>query len=173
MESNAVRYSVTRLTVLVGSTLPEFQSRFEETVPAFPIERVAEVIRRQGPWQDMVDLINIASTVGFFIFSTNDVTPTVRLAGDQTAGVGYLMGNPVIMESMYRHDPAIVLYAPLHIGIWGKPDAPGYIGFDRPSDQFASFENDEIAKVGFVLNRKLADLLERLGVTAPEELLTS
>ena len=114
-----------------------------------------------------------ASPLGFFIFYKNDVEPTVRLAGDTASGVAYLMGNNTIMERMFRHEPAILLYAPLHMVIWGDPDGPAYLTFDKPSDQFGSFANPQITAVGVELDRKLAALLEHLGVAVPDALRTT
>ena len=67
-------------------------------MPPFPAEKVMELVQRQAPWQDMLDLMTATSPLGFFIFFANDVEPTVRLAGDQASGVTYLMGNSTIME---------------------------------------------------------------------------
>ena len=167
---SAVRYSVNRLTVETGATAAEFRSRYEQAVPPFPAGQVKALIERQAPWQEMLDLADTTAPFGFFIFYTNDVRPTVQLAGDTAYGVAYLMGNHTIMESMYRHEPAILLYAPLHTVIWGDPDGPAYFTFDKPSDQFGSFANPDITAVGVELDHKMATLLEHLGVRVPDAL---
>jgi hypothetical protein len=112
--AGAVGYRATRLTVEAGPDMARFRERYERAVPPFPAEKVSELVQRQAPWQDMLDLMAATSPLGFFIFFANDVEPTVRLAGDQASGVAYLMGNSTIMERMFRHQPAILLYAPLH-----------------------------------------------------------
>ena len=170
--TGAVAYRATRLTVEVGPDLPEFRARYEQAVPPFPAGQVKELIRRQAPWQDMLDLMAATSPLGFFIFFTNDVQPTVRLAGDHGTGVAYLMGNSTIMERMFRHQPAILLYAPLHTVIWQNPAGPAYFTFDKPSDQFSSFANPQITQVGTELDHKMATLLEHLAVPVPSALLT-
>lgn len=170
---SAVRYSVSRLTIAVGVTPGEFRSRYEQAVPPFPADQVADLVRRRAPWQDMLDLVTAAAPLGFFIFYKNDVDAVVRLAGDQSSGVSYLMGNNTVMERMFRHEPAILLYAPLHTDIWGDPDGPSYLTFDRPSDQFGSFANAEVSKVGAELDHKLAALLDHLGVSVPDQLCTT
>ncbi len=170
--AGAVRYHVTRLTVEVGPDLAGFRARYEKAVPAFPAGQVKDLVHRQAPWQEMLDLMAAASPLGFFIFYTNDVAPTVRLAGDQASGVAYLMGNNTIMESMFRHQPAILLYAPLHTVIWGNPGGPAYFTFDKPSDQFGSFADPQVTAVGIELDRKMAALLEHLGVPVPNALVT-
>ena len=85
-----------------------------------------------------------------------------------------LLAVPIpVRERMFRHEPAVLLYAPLHIVIWGDPGGPGYLTFDRPSDQFGSFGDAEVSKVGVELDGKLAVLLEHLGVSVPDELRTT
>ncbi|WP_375487569.1 hypothetical protein [uncultured Mycobacterium sp.] len=37
----------------------------------------------------------------------------MRLLGHKTRVMTYMMGNNVVVETMYRHDPAVMLYAPL------------------------------------------------------------
>ena len=169
----AVRYSVNRLTVETPSAPAEFRARYELAVPVFPAGQVKDLVQRQAPWQDMVDLMAAASPLGFFIFCKVDADPTVRLAGDKASGVAYLMGNNTIMERMFRHEPAILLYAPLHTVIWGDPDGPAYFSFDKPSDQFGSFANPQITAVGVELDRKMAALLDHLGIGVPDALHTT
>ena len=171
--ADTVLYRATRLTVEAGPDLAEFRARYEQAVPAFPAGQVKDLVDRQAPWRDMLDLMAATSPLGFFLFYTNDVAPTVRLAGDQASGVAYLMGNNTIMERMFRHQPAILLYAPLHTVIWQNPDGPAYFTFDRPSDQFGSFANPQVTEVGIELDRKMAALLEHLEVPVPNALLTS
>jgi hypothetical protein len=82
------------------------------------------------------------------------------------------MGNHITMERMYRYQPAVLMYAPLHTVIWGDPEGPAYFTFDKPSDQFGSFGNPRITAVGVELDQKLAALLEHLKLRPPRELLT-
>jgi hypothetical protein len=92
------------------------------------------------------------------------------LAGDEGKCVSYLMGNHTIAERMYRFEPAVLLYAPLHVAIWAYGEYDARLSFDRPSDQFGSFHNPEIAKVGEELNAKMAALLAHLNLQVPEGL---
>jgi hypothetical protein len=169
---SAMRYTVNRMTVETGSAPAEFQSRYEQAVPLYPADRVNELVRQRAPWQEQLDLMTAVAPLGFCIFYKLDVDPVVRLAGDQASGVAYLMGNHTIMERMFRYEPAILLYAPLHTVIWGNPGGPAYFSFDRPSDQLGSFGNPQVTTVGVELDRKLAALLEHLRVPVPDALLT-
>jgi hypothetical protein len=81
------------------------------------------------------------------------------------------MGNHVIAERMYRYEPSVLLYAPLHVTLWAYPEGTAWFSFDRPSDQFGSFGRHEILAVGRELDRKIATLLEHLRLPVPSGLL--
>src|SRR5262249_62163048 len=98
-------------------------------------------VTRQAPWKNRLEWMPPPAPPGFCIFYKNDVNAVVNLAGAPSPGVSYLMGNNPVMERIFRYEPAVLLYAPLHIVIWGDPDGPGYLTFDRPSDQFGRFTN--------------------------------
>ena len=93
-------------------------------------------------------------------------------AGDIADCVAYLMGNHVIAETMFRHDPRAMLYAPLRTLVWEDRTGQAWFTADQPSTQFASLGIPEVARVGEELDRKLALLLEELDVPVPEPLVT-
>jgi hypothetical protein len=170
---STVQRSVTRLTIDLESTFEDFRRRYEEAVPPNPDDRVRELVTRQASWQEMLDLVDAIAPYGFLIYGTTDAGPVMRLAGDQWSSVAYLMGNHTIAERMFRHEPSVMLYAPLRTEIWAGSDGAAYFTFDKPSDHFGSFGNPAVAAVGVELDRKLASLLDHLGVAVPEALLTS
>ena len=94
----------------------------------------------------------------------------MRVAGHRNRCTTYLMGNHIVAERMYRHDPGILLYAPLRTTIYEDHDDRLWFSVDQPSTRFSSFGDPEIAAVGVELDGKLADLFTTLGVTAPAEL---
>jgi hypothetical protein len=171
--AHAIQYGVRRWTVDTESTPSEFRARYEQAVPALPSERVNELVQRRAPWQEMIKLMENASPSGFFIYRKSDLDQLMSLAGDQASCTSYLMGNHTIAERMFRYEPAVMLYAPLHTTIWGPVGGPANFTFDQPSDQFASFGNPEVKAVGVELDRKLAALLSHLRVGVPDALLTS
>ena len=163
----ATSYSVSRLTVDVPSPFEEFREQYEQAVPPLPREQIDALIERNAPWNEMLDLIGTEAPFGFLIYWRNDVRPVMRLAGDTAQGVSYLMGNHTTAERMYRYQPAVMLYAPLHTMIWEAQDGGTRFTFDRPSDQFGSFGTPEINEVGRELDRELAILVDHLGLEVP------
>ncbi|MUL48972.1 DUF302 domain-containing protein [Mycobacterium sp. CBMA293] len=81
-----------------------------------------------------------------------------------------MVGNNVIAETMFRHDPGIMLYAPLRTAIYESADGAVHLSIDQPSTRFASFGDPRITEVEMRLDNKLADLLRLLGTTVPPEL---
>jgi len=54
----------------------------------------------------------------------SEVDRLMSLAGDDASCTSYLMGNHTIAERVFRHEPAAILYAPLHTAIWGPSADP-------------------------------------------------
>jgi hypothetical protein len=163
-------YIVNRITIPTGMFQSEFRQRFEEVVPRLPLEQVRELEVRKAPWQEMVDLIERAAPLGFLIYGINDVERLVRLAGDSGSAVAYLMGNHTIMERMFRYEPSVVMYAPLHVAIWSRSDGQALFSVDKPSDQFVSFSDLMVTAVGYELDQKLTVLLQHLNLKVPDTL---
>jgi Domain of unknown function DUF302 len=165
-------YAVKRLNVEVAG-VREFQRLYEEAVPANPLEEIVALAQRGASWAEVLDAHAEWAPHGFLIYFRNDVHPVMQLAGDQNDCIAYLMGNVTIAEQMFRHDPRAMLYAPLHTVIWEDANERAWFTADQPSTQFASFGVPAVSAVGVELDRKLAALLEALGVEVPSALLAS
>jgi hypothetical protein len=163
-------YVVNRMTIPTGMVQSEFRLRFEDAVPPLPRDEVIKLENRGAPWSEMIDLVKGAAPWGFLIYGINDVDRVVRLAGDSSSAVAYLMGNHIIMERMFRFEPSVVMYAPLHVAIWSRSDGEAFFSIDKPSDQFGSFAVPKVTAVGYELDAKLAALLRHLGLRVPDTL---
>jgi uncharacterized protein (DUF302 family) len=162
-------YNVPRLTVPVSDLL-EFKQSYEAAVPDLPVDAVRELVARRAPWSEMKRLISGAAPLGFLIYFRNEVSPVMQLAGDMSRCTAYLMGNHLIAERMFRHDPRAMMYAPLHTVIWEDHEGEAWFTIDQPSAQFGSFGIPEVTEVGLELDQKVAALLEALSVPVPEVL---
>ncbi len=170
IERTTVDYVVHRMTIPTEMDQSEFRARFEDAVPPLPLDQVRDLVNRGAPWGEMVDLVGRTAPWGFLLYWTNDVDPVVRLAGDSSSAVAYLMGNHIMMERMFRYEPSVVMYAPLHAAIWSKADGPAFFTIDKPSDQFGSFANPGVTPVGYELDSKLSALVTHLGLRVPDTL---
>ncbi len=86
------------------------------------------------------------------------------LAGHHTPAIEYLIGNHVIAETMFRHDPKALFYAPLRMLVYGDADGNAIFTMDQPGPAFGSLGIADVARVGLDLDRKVANLLRVVGV---------
>jgi hypothetical protein len=168
---SSVHYAVNRWTVTLDSTPKDFCARFEQAVPPVPRDAVLALVQRKAPWKEMLDLVSTAAPFGFLVYGKLEFDPVMHLAGNEASCATYLMGNHTIAERMFRYEPAVMLYAPLHVTIWGPVNGPTHFTFDQPSDEFGSFGNPQVAAVGVELDHKVAALLKHLGAAVPDGLL--
>jgi uncharacterized protein (DUF302 family) len=172
MAASQETYTARRLTVAVPG-VRQFQQRYEQAVPTNPVEEIAALVQRDASWAEVIDAHAELAPHGFLIYWRNDVHGVMQLANDENDCIAYLMGNVTIAEQMFRHDPRAMLYAPLRTVIWQDAYQRAWFTVDQPSTQFASFGIPAVSTVGVELDRKLAALLEALGVEVPMALLSS
>jgi hypothetical protein len=160
----SVPHQVVRWTIDTQASYPYFRSRFEAAVPVVDTDRMARLRAEQADWDTVLGAAAADAPYGFMRFWSTDVGATMRLAGHPAECASYLMGNHTIAERMYRHDPAVMLYAPLRAAITADARGVAWFSIDRPSSRFASFDRPEIAAVGAELDRKVLGLLHVLDV---------
>ena len=162
-----VPHQVNRLVIEVAEPFDAFRERYEQAAPQIELQDLAELIERRAPWSEVLADADAKAPHGFLIYFRSDVAPLMGLAGDRGRCVMYLMGNHTIAERMYRHDPAVMLYAPLRTVLCDGTEGQTRLVVDQPSTVFSSFGVPEITAVGVELDRKLVDLLEALGAPVP------
>jgi uncharacterized protein (DUF302 family) len=103
-------------------------------------------------------------------YYSSDVTAVMASSPSFWKATQYLMGNHTIAERMFRHDPSVMLHAPLRTLLYADPDGDTQLAIDQPSLLFASYGNPQIADVGRELDALLAQLIRLLSGDAPPEL---
>jgi hypothetical protein len=166
----SVPHEVNRLAVAVGEPWEDFRARYERAVPVFDSERFERLVADGASWETVLEATRANAPHGFIIYWSSDFSPLMRLAGHELRCVEYLMGNHAVAETMYRYDPAIMLYAPLRTAIYEESDGETWFAFDQPRTRFSSFGDPGITQGGVELDRRLAALLGHLGVPAPDVL---
>ena len=167
MTSSTQSRTVRRLTVDIDAPFDEFRARYEEAVPAYDL---ATRLPQLPNWDAVTQEVDQVAPYGFLRYGTIDASPAFSIAGHKARSVIYLMGNHTIAETMYRHDPAIMLYAPLRLCLYEDLDGNTHFSVDQPSDQFGSFGDPDITATGELLDGKLAALFTGLGVAVPDSL---
>ncbi|KDN21810.1 DUF302 domain-containing protein [Amycolatopsis rifamycinica] len=167
------RHEVVRWSIDTQSPFGEFQARYEAAVPAVDLDRMARLRAEHASWDIVLADATDSAPHGFLRFWSADVGDLMRLAGHRGSCATYLMGNHTIAERMYRHDPAVMLYAPLRTTIHEDRQGVTRFSLDQPSSRFAGFGDPDITSVGLELDRKVVNLLRVLDVPVPAALTAS
>jgi hypothetical protein len=165
------KYQAHRLNVPVETSFDDFRRRYEAAVPAYNAEDFNALVEANASWSDVLDLMDRSAPFGFLNYWSIDTQPMMSLAGATARCVEYMMGNHTIAERMFRHDPTVMMYAPLRSVITSDRDAFTSFSIEQPSSVFSSFGDDDIAAVGVELDRKVAGLLAHLDAPVPPALL--
>jgi hypothetical protein len=167
--TKTIPHLVNRFVIDTDDTFDDLRERFESLVPTIDFAELTEVIE-SGDLSRVRQYTAEHAPNSFVNFWTFDPTPMMQLAGHRSRAITHMVGNNVIAETMYRHDPGIMLYAPLRTAIYEDTAGSVHLSIDQPSSKFASFGDPRISEVGAQLDKKLAALLRLLGVPVPVEL---
>jgi hypothetical protein len=167
--SKTVPHIVNRFVVDADDEFDNVRERYESLVPTVDFAELVEVIGT-GDYARVRQYTAEHAPNSFLNFWALDPMPMMQLVGHQRRAITYLMGNNVIAETMFRHDPGIILYAPLRTAIYESTSGRVQFSIDQPSTKFDSFGNPDIAKVGTSLDAKVAELLRLMSLPVPPEL---
>jgi hypothetical protein len=166
IEFDVVPHTMNRIDIETGVEFEQFIAAFEKAAP--PVDRAAvqEIVDRHGTWDDVLAAAAANAPNDLMVYAKIDARSYFSLAGHTTKAVEYLLGNHTIAETMFRHDPKALLYAPLRLLIHADADGNAVFSMDQPSAAFGSLGIAEVTKVGEGLDRKVANLLRVIGVDA-------
>jgi uncharacterized protein (DUF302 family) len=157
---------MTRVEIATGVPFHEFVAALETAAPPFDHARVEAIVAAGGNWDDVRAAVVENAPNELMVFAKIDATELFAVAGHHTRAIEYLVGNHVIAETMFRHDPKALLYAPLRMLVYSDADGNAVFAMDRPSAAFGSLGIAEVTKVGESLDRKVVNLLRVAGVDA-------
>ena len=155
---------MTRIDIETGIPFDQFIEALEKAAP--PVDRAAveRIKSAGGNWDDVRAAAAENAPNDLMVYAKIDGRGYFGLAGHHTPAVEYLIGNHVIAETMFRHDPKALLYAPLRMLVHGDAHGNAVFTMDQPGPAFGSLGIAEVAGVGADLDRKVANLLEVIGV---------
>jgi hypothetical protein len=160
--------TVRRLVIDIDD-FDDFRARYEDAAPAYDL---AARLPQLSGWDAVLKDVEAVAPYGFVRYATIDGSPVFSIAGHKPRSVIYLMGNHTIAETMYRHDPGVLLYAPLRLCLYEDVGGQAHLSIDQPSDQFGGLGHPEVTATGTLLDEKLAILLRALHVPVPDTLPT-
>lgn len=163
-EFTVVSHTMNRIDISTGVEFDEFIAAFEKAAPPVDQEAVQEVADRAGSWDDILAAAARNAPNDLMVYAKIDTLPLLALAGHTTKAVEYLLGNHTIAETMFRHDPKALLYAPLRLLVYADADGNAVFSMDQPSAAFGSLGIAEVTKVGESLDRKVVNLLRVIGI---------
>src|SRR5258708_38214434 len=156
--SPAIAPPARRLVVALPRTYDQTREHCETLVPEVDSARFFQM----ATWQATLELAEINAPHGFMRYYRSDITAVMTGSPSPWRATQYLMGNHTIAERMFRHDPSVMLHAPLRTLLYVDPDGDTRLAVDQPSLLFASYDNPDIASVGKDLDELLVTLIELL-----------
>jgi hypothetical protein len=167
--TKTIPHLVNRFVIDTDDPFDDVRQRYQSLVPTIDFAELTDLIEAGG--LSRVQQYTAEHAPHSFVnFWTFDPTPMMQLAGRRTRAITYIMGNNVIVETMFRHDPGVMLYAPKRTAIYEDSDGRVHLGIDQPSSRFASFGDPRITEVGVELDAKLSALLRLMPMLVPLEL---
>lgn len=99
-------HAMTRVDIATGIPYGDFLTAFEAVAPRFDPEPFQHIADSGGSWADVEAAVTAMAPLQLMIYARIDTAPIFAIAGHRTKAVEYLLGNHVIAETMFRHDPA-------------------------------------------------------------------
>lgn len=155
-----------RLVVALHDPYDQARAHYETLIPEADLARFFQV----ESWQATLELARINAPHGFMRYYRLDITAVMGGSPSSWRATQYLMGNHTIAERMFRHDPSVMLHAPLRTLLYADPDGDTKLAVDQPSLLFASYDDPQIVGVGRELDALLAQLITLLGGDPPAQL---
>ena len=162
------KHDMTRVDIATGMAFDEFVAALEKAAPPFDRPAMQRIVAQGGNWDDVRAAVTKNAPNELMIYAKIDAAELLGVAGHRTRAIEYLIGNHVIAETMFRHDPKALLYAPLRMLVFSDADGNAIFTMDRPSIAFGSLGIAEITKTGEGLDRKVANMLRVAGVDAEQ-----
>jgi uncharacterized protein (DUF302 family) len=98
---------------------------------------------------------------GFMQFMKIDHGPWMKVRGLKGRGVLYILGNPLIAQTMIKFDISVGLNVPVRMFVYeDEASGTGRIGYDLPSSLMARLGNEEVDEAAKALDAKMAALAE-------------
>jgi uncharacterized protein (DUF302 family) len=98
---------------------------------------------------------------GLMIFGILDHGAALNMAGQHKKAKQYLIGNPLTAILMTQHRLGAALYVPLRVLVYEDESGEAVVEYDQPSSLVSQFGEDEVDKVGALLDSKLLNVLRR------------
>jgi uncharacterized protein (DUF302 family) len=156
---NDSRFTVDHVRLRTDKPFEEVARAFERQLGRFDPDVYKSLAASGDAEGTRAKIEAMAGPSGFMLFGTTDHGALLRLAGQKRKAIQYVVGNPLFALQMTQHDIRASLYAPLRVLLYENEDGKTCLEYDRPSSLFGQFNDDRIAPVTGMLDRKLEALV--------------
>jgi uncharacterized protein (DUF302 family) len=141
-------------------TFDDVVAAFEAAVGPGDSKTFQSVVDQASSAGGFADRVHAAEgSSGFILFLKVAHSPWLARVGLKGRATMYTIGNPLIAQTMIRHDIQVGLNVPVRLLIYEDASTKtGRIGYDLPSSLMARLKNEQIAAAANSLDDKLAAL---------------
>ena len=157
------KYTVESREHVSAKSYEEVVSAFEAAVGDAEHGEVVEALKaadNAGDWERAVTAL--FGTAGFVRVFALDHGRWLGFYGTKAKARKYVYGNPMVAETMLRHDLRAGLQVPLSIMIWEDADGHARVSYDLPSSVMSFIDHPDLAKAASALDAKVIALVEEL-----------
>ena len=73
----------------------------------------------------------------------------------------FFIGNPNVGKQAFSADPSVGLVIPVRVNVY-EENGKTYVSYFKPSDEFASFDNQKVKMIGEKLDGKLQKMMDMI-----------
>ncbi len=93
-------------------------------------------------------------------FLTNDHGAWMGRMGTDAKIRSYVIGNPLVAQTMITHDPGVGLNVPIRVVIFQTSTGEVRLAYDLPSSLMSRLHNEDVSDAALELDAKLRALAE-------------
>jgi hypothetical protein len=165
-----VPVAVNRIELETAVAFETLRRAFEREVPPLDENKFRQLLADGAEWREFVRAAGGNGIHSFVVFWQSHPTPIMKAGGSDAPSAAYLIGDYATIARMFRHDPGVLLYAPIRVELHVNRAGRTVLSVDQPSSHLVSFGNNKITQTGYELDRMLGDLIEELGLPRPSVL---
>lgn len=152
---------IEHVRVFSGLTYEALRDAFSRTLRYLEPSQLKRLVTSEAGWSEVRrEITAVGGTRGLMIIAQTDLGQIASLSGRAYQCALYLVGNPVIAETIIRNDRLAAFYVPFRVALVDDGDPRGAsICFDRPSSFLATFRRAELDAIGKELDDKLNAVL--------------
>jgi uncharacterized protein (DUF302 family) len=157
------RYTVEHLDFGTSKSFEQVVADFEAATGDARDARYAEARNGSKDAAEFERRINeLAGDRGFMRFLMLDHGSWMTLFNQAMKAKLYILGNPLIAQTMLQHHVEVALNVPVRVLIYENDAGQARIGYDLPSSLMSRLDNPQVTAAALKLDAKLAALAERV-----------